>query len=41
MQRLEPLRVSGLSWGGKDPAYVMEDANLDAAVDALIDGGHV
>ena len=28
----------GLELGGKDPAYVMEDANLDAAVDALIDG---
>ena len=24
--------------GGKDPAYVMEDADLDAAVDTLIDG---
>jgi len=24
--------------GGKDPGYVMEDANLDAAVDTLIDG---
>ena len=28
----------GLELGGKDPAYVMKDANLDAAVDALIDG---
>ena len=24
--------------GGKDPAYVMEDANIDAAVDGLMDG---
>src|SRR5690606_18660525 len=24
--------------GGKDPGYVMEDADLDAAVDTLIDG---
>lgn len=24
--------------GGKDPGYVMEDANIDAAVDTLIDG---
>lgn len=24
--------------GGKDPGYVMQDANLDAAVDTLIDG---
>ena len=28
----------GLELGGKDPGYVMEDANLDAAVDSLIDG---
>lgn len=28
----------GLELGGKDPGYVMEDANLDAAVDTLIDG---
>jgi len=28
----------GLELGGKDPGYVMQDANLDAAVDALIDG---
>ena len=28
----------GLELGGKDPAYVMEDADLDAAADALIDG---
>ena len=27
-----------LELGGKDPGYVMEDANLDAAVDTLIDG---
>jgi acyl-CoA reductase-like NAD-dependent aldehyde dehydrogenase len=28
----------GLELGGKDPAYVMEDAMLDAAVDGLMDG---
>lgn len=28
----------GLELGGKDPGYVMEDADLDAAVDMLIDG---
>lgn len=28
----------GLELGGKDPAYVMEDADLDAAVDTLMDG---
>ena len=28
----------GLEPGGKDPGYVMEDADLDAAVDTLIDG---
>jgi acyl-CoA reductase-like NAD-dependent aldehyde dehydrogenase len=28
----------GLELGGKDPAYVMEDADLDAAVDVLVDG---
>ncbi|MBI1207151.1 MAG: aldehyde dehydrogenase family protein [Azospirillum sp.] len=28
----------GLELGGKDPGYVMEDTNLDAAVDVLIDG---
>ncbi len=28
----------GLELGGKDPAYVMEDADLDAAVETLIDG---
>ena len=28
----------GLELGGKDAGYVMEDANLDAAVDTLIDG---
>lgn len=28
----------GLELGGKDPGYVMEDANLAAAVDTLIDG---
>ncbi len=28
----------GLELGGKDPGYVMEDANLDAAVNTLIDG---
>lgn len=28
----------GLELGGKDPGYVMEDADIDAAVDTLIDG---
>ncbi len=28
----------GLELGGKDPGYVCDDANLDAAVDTLIDG---
>ena len=28
----------GTELGGKDPAYVMDDANLDAAVETLIDG---
>ena len=28
----------GLELGGKDPGYVMEDADLDAAVETLIDG---
>ncbi len=28
----------GLELGGKDPGYVMEDADLDAAVDVLMDG---
>jgi len=28
----------GLELGGKDPGYVMEDADLNAAVDTLIDG---
>jgi len=28
----------GLELGGKDPGYVMDDANMDAAVDTLIDG---
>jgi len=28
----------GLELGGKDPGYVMEDADLDAAVDTLVDG---
>ena len=27
----------GLELGGKDPGYVMDDANIDAAVDTLID----
>ncbi|MCK2046889.1 aldehyde dehydrogenase family protein [Chromohalobacter moromii] len=30
--------VLGLELGGKDPGYVMEDADLDAAVASLIDG---
>ncbi|MFW2587071.1 aldehyde dehydrogenase family protein [Sagittula sp. SSi028] len=29
---------TGLELGGKDPGYVMDDADLDAAVDTLIDG---
>lgn len=28
----------GLELGGKDPGYVMDDADMDAAVDTLIDG---
>jgi len=28
----------GLELGGKDPGYVMDDADLDASVDTLIDG---
>jgi acyl-CoA reductase-like NAD-dependent aldehyde dehydrogenase len=28
----------GLELGGKDPGYVMEDADVDAAVDTLMDG---
>jgi acyl-CoA reductase-like NAD-dependent aldehyde dehydrogenase len=28
----------GLELGGKDPGYVMDDANLDAAAETLIDG---
>lgn len=28
----------GLELGGKDPAYVMEDADIDNAVDTLVDG---
>ena len=28
----------GTELGGKDPGYVMEDADVDAAVDTLIDG---
>jgi len=28
----------GLELGGKDPGYVMDDANIEAAVDTLIDG---
>ena len=28
----------GLELGCKDPGYVMEDANLDTAVETLIDG---
>jgi acyl-CoA reductase-like NAD-dependent aldehyde dehydrogenase len=28
----------GLELGGKDPGYVRADANLDAAVDTLMDG---
>ncbi len=28
----------GLELGGKDPGYVMDDADLDAAVDGLMDG---
>jgi acyl-CoA reductase-like NAD-dependent aldehyde dehydrogenase len=32
------LHPSPLELGGKDPGYVMADADLDAAVDTLIDG---
>ncbi len=28
----------GLELGGKDPAYVMEDCDLDAAIETLVDG---
>ena len=28
----------GLELGGKDPAYVMEDANVEAAIETLVDG---
>ena len=28
----------GLELGGKDPGYVMDDADLDGAVETLIDG---
>jgi len=34
----ETFTGMGLELGGKDPGYVMEDADLDAAVDTLIDG---
>ena len=30
--------ATGLELGGKDPGYVRADANLDAAVDTLMDG---
>jgi acyl-CoA reductase-like NAD-dependent aldehyde dehydrogenase len=30
--------ATGLELGGKDPGYVMDDADLDAAVDSLMDG---
>lgn len=30
--------ATGLELGGKDPGYVREDADLDAAVDSLMDG---
>ncbi len=33
-----PFSGLGLELGGKDPGYVMEDADLDAAVDTLMDG---
>ena len=32
------LHALGLELGGKDPGYVRADANLDAAVDTLMDG---
>ena len=36
----QPLDITavGTELGGKDPGYVMEDADLDAAVETLIDG---
>lgn len=40
MERAAAGTFTGVSTelGGKDPGYVMEDADLDAAVDTLIDG---
>jgi len=40
MERAAAGTFTGVSTelGGKDPGYVMDDANLDAAVDTLIDG---
>ncbi len=37
-RRLSTFTGLGLELGGKDPGYVMEDADLEAAVDTLMDG---
>ncbi len=37
-RRLLQERLLGLELGRKDPGYVMEDADVEAAADTLIDG---